>query len=230
MTRYRSVAVLLAALLLGACGGSPAAPSPTVEPLVSRQNPASAEEDLPAPTRAQVVPPTLLPTLVATAPPAVAQDALPELTRQGYATLALLRGLAGRLGDLARQAQAAPETPTQGADGALGQRIALAALFNTIEDRLAQEAPDPALAGAWDSARAAVPRLKDVLTSWNDGRLTAQEAAAKLAPIQAELDQMLAAADERLGGSYGLDAERLRTLAGDALERLRAALQPTPTP
>ena len=230
MMTYRLLAISIVALLLSACGGEAIQRTSAIEPLASRQS-ATSREAAAAPTSPGVSVPTLLPTApptpTSTPAPAASAAALPELTQRGYATLVLLRGLAARIQDLAQQASAA-DSGEQSTGSSLAQRLAVAGLLRVIETSLAQEPPDQALAGAWSTARATTPQLQEVLDRWADGQLPASDVAARLAPIQAALDRLLATADQQLGSSYGVDADRLGALAGDALGRLRAALQSTP--
>ena len=231
MMTYRLLAICIVALLLSACGGEATQRTPAIEPLVSRQSATSREAGAASLTSPGVIVPTLLPT----APPtptgtpalATAAAALPELTQRGYATLVLLRGLAARVQDLAQQAAAA-DAGGQRSGPSPAQRLAVEGLHRVIEASLAQEPPDQTLAGAWSTARATTPQLQEVLDRWADGRLPASDVAARLVPIQAQLDRLLATADQQLGSSYGVDADRIGALAGDALGRLRAAIQAAP--
>jgi hypothetical protein len=158
-----------------------------------------------------------------------APTSLPEFTLKGYTALALLKGVVAALEDLAAQAERGPASDTHSAASAVGQRIALAAFLQAIDGNLAQDAPDPALAGAWDIARAQAPEIRHILSQWANQQITPQEVATRLAPIRLELDQMLTTARQELTRTYGIDAERLSSVMADALARIQAAAPATPT-
>jgi hypothetical protein len=226
---YRVAAILIAVLLLSACGGAPVSPTraTSIQPLASSQHPRDtpARTAVLAPTAASIPVPTTVPPLITSAPASdSAAVSLPEPTLKGYTVLVLLRSVTVALEDLAAQTEGGSPSDEQGI-AAAGQRIAVAALLKTIDDNLAQETPDPALEDAWKVGRAQAPEIKDVLSQWAAQQLTPQDVTARLAPIRPELDQMLTTARQELVRAYGIDTNALSSLTTDALANIRAALQ-----
>jgi hypothetical protein len=230
MTTHRYIALLLMALLLGACGeATTASPTSTpIQPLSARPGASAGSGGAApaAPTRIAVTVPTTAPLPAPTSQPAATAEAsaLPETTRQGYAALLILKGVADMLGDLAKNAQPATTAAAQDTGAQLGRQLAITTLFKPLEDSLAKDAPDPALQAAWEAARAAAPQLKDTLVGWSDQRLSGDDVSARLAPIQTQLGAALTAAEQRLGSSHDVDPSQLGALASDTVAKIRAAL------
>lgn len=75
--------------------------------------------------------------------------------------------------------------------------LVFGALTQAVDEDVAAGVPPPALAGPWAAALAAHDGIKQIagLSPWLVGELTAEEMAAQLAPLQADLEAALVQAD-----------------------------------
>ncbi|NTU86277.1 MAG: hypothetical protein HGA45_44275 [Chloroflexales bacterium] len=217
MARAWSLSLILALLgvLLAACGASSAGTAYTAPP--SAPSPAAP----PSPT----APPSSTATPASTAAPTPDAAALSDVER-GYATLVLLQGSAVMLEESAAKIQSGE---AQGLAG-FGQLIAIGAVLRAVDEALAEEPPVPALAASWSAARAAAPRLRDVLSRWVDKQITSADIPQELAPIKLEIDDILLGAERDLAGAYAVDRADLAKTREEALDKVKGIFEPTPTP
>jgi hypothetical protein len=167
---------------------------------------------------------TAVPTAVAPTAPASAALATP--VQKGYAALVLIDALSVMTADTAKLTQ---DGKIDGANQ-LGRMIAIGAFYKAITEAIGKDAPDPALAAAWEQARVVLPKLSDVLAQWNQQKVTADQVPGLLAPVNEEIDQMLTTAEGDLEQAYNADPTQLKEMRDKAMASLVNALSATPTP
>ena len=235
----RLAQVMLAGILLAACftcavlgvGG------------VALVNQSSAPESQPAqPVQVAQVEEALEPaepvqvSLPEEAPPEPAADNkiedLPEETKRSYLPLLFVESIVVMLEETAGQVQA------DQIDGfeALGQLLAVGAMFNATQEVLEQPAPDPKLQPAWQEGQAAVPLIQEVVKRWIDKEITSAEVAQELEPAWTQVARMMDVADKIMAEEYGIDRAELSRVREELIAGLRRDLQesaeaePTPAP
>jgi hypothetical protein len=151
---------------------------------------------------------------------------LSDPLRRGYSALALLQGLTVMLDDTAQQLQAGKLDGARGLDVLAATGGALKAVRAVLDE----PPPADALQTAWDEANRQVPQIQDIVSRWSANKISPQEVAGLLKPVQAQATQALAAAESALTQEYGVDPRQLRQVREDALNSLRNTLQATPAP
>ncbi len=103
--------------------------------------------------------------------------------------------------------------------------LALAAMTQSIDAELPGPLPPDTLAAAWPAATQAHEQVKAIAARWLTGQIDAAAAAAELAPVQAGLERVLAAADRVVAGVYGMAPGALTDYRHKLVEASASALE-----
>ncbi|MCC7359603.1 MAG: hypothetical protein IT317_09010 [Anaerolineales bacterium] len=228
--------LLAAASLLAACAGQTVTPAPTAPPPVASTVPVEAAATATAATATAAPSPT--------APAASATALAPEATPAAEVTVVASPAASDELNDLlsdpilstyrvmvAMQVNAAflHDTAVATAAGAMeGDDLPVAALVfgaltQAVDQDVADGVPPSELAAPWAAALAAHDGIKQVAGRWLVGELSAEQMAADLAPLQADLEAALVQADAVMAQTYHVQATSLtayRARVALALEKL----------
>ena len=227
--RLRLISLFMAAGLVGACSAPTLAPTvpPTVLVVSTVQDEATA---LPTPAPSATAPATETPAatpipavqVTVVASPATSDelnDLLTDPTLSTYRVMIAMQVNATFLHDTA-VATAAGEM--EGDDLPVAALV-FGALTQAVDEDVAAGVPPPALAEPWADALAAHDGIKQIAGLWLVGELTADEMAAQLAPLQADLEAALVQADAVMAATYHVQAASLteyRARVTLALEKL----------
>lgn len=212
MRRFCTIISMLAIFLAG-CGSSvPTQPAASAGATAPAASPESVES---APT-----------TAPSKAPQASISADVREQIEQGYTVLAMLDIVAVMTEETAQQVKdgklAGPES--------IGNLLVIGMMTSAAEEALAKDAPNPALAEAWEKARPILPKLTDVLGRWTDKKISSDEIPGEISALRPEIDAVMATAESNLELTYGVAAAELQQKRADMLAELRTNLQERPTP
>jgi hypothetical protein len=119
---------------------------------------------------------------------------------------------------------------------ALGQLLAVGAMFSATQEALEQSAPDPRLQPAWQEGQAAAPLIQEVVKRWIDKEITSAEVAQELEPARTQVARTMEVADTIMASEYGIDRAEMSRIREELMAGLRQDLQesaeaePTPAP
>lgn len=223
--RVRWIGAMVMAFVLAACGGPTATPEvlgtpvslPTVTAVVVEPSATAAPTDAP-PVVTEFAEATATPEGVTEAEAAI-DTVLGDPLLRAYRVMVAMQVNATFLADAA-EATVAGEM--EGDDIAVSALV-FGALTQAVDEDVPGVAAPPELANAWTAALAAHEAIKGVSGQWLLGQLTAAQAGAALAPLQADLEAALVEADGVVAAGYFVQAASLTqyrarlTLAMEAL-------------
>ena len=146
-----------------------------------------------------------------------------DALQQGYLVLITAQAVAETIDEVALQLQA-DEIASFEAGLTL---LALSGYVTAIDEKLAEPAPHGAIEGPWETARSAMPGLKDVIARWLDKEISSATVPDKIAPVIAQLAQAASDVEAVLSIRYLVPRAELEQLRQETVAEMREIVQPS---